>query len=364
MLAVHTFNTLKLLFILLTAVFLSEQVRAEPVLNRSLLDDGRFQYHGYFYKNDVLKHENELREIRKFANTLVFSLIQSSDFTPEAIRHLATGNWDTLGKAVFDDMARRIQLVESLDYVSIGEAPFWPLVRFDRFEEYKNSLQYLEQRVPEFAKLDYVYFWDEPDINSTPNAKVLEKYIAEFKRVFPTVKVTTCYAIAKIEFLDTAVPPSYDLLMIDPYFLSNESRKHAAADFERFYRSRLALALEWANRQNKPYLMVGDAFGSISGKGKLFPTQEISLWYYLISLTQPKCSGLLWFQYGHLDTPEEITGVTLNGPRSELLETHREIGHAILGKSSPVGVPFKVVSPPLPLDSDLIEELSADSDSR
>jgi len=68
------------------------------------------------------------------------------------------------------------------------------------------------------------------------------KYIAEFKNVFPAVKVTTCYAIINEASLDVVPPDNYDLLMVDPYVLMNEASEHAAADFERFYRSRLALS--------------------------------------------------------------------------------------------------------------------------
>lgn len=313
-----------------------------------LLEDRRLKYHGYFYKNNVLGNENELKEIRKFANTLVFSLVQFDELTPEMVHNIADANWDAFDPAVFDGMAKRIDLLESLDYVTIAEAPFWPLIRFDKFEEYRKTLQFLKKRVPQFAKLDYIYFWDEPDINATPGPEVMEKYIAEFKRVFPKVKVTTCYAIAQEKFLDTVPPDNFDLLMVDPYFLTNEAREHKAADFERFYRSRLALALEWANRWDKPYLMVGDSFGSLSGEGKLFPTPETSLWYYMIAMTQPKCSGLLWFQYGYLETAEKITGVTLEGEPKAVMQMHREVGSAIFGKPSPVGVPWEVREPPLP----------------
>jgi|GEM_PF-2561258 len=338
------------LFLLFLTVFATTaSVRLEAAQPKGYLSDNRLQYHGYFYKNDVLGNGKELKEIREFANTLVFSLAQYDALTPEMIRVIADGDWEKLDPALFDGMAERIDLLESMDYVTIAEAPFWPLIRFEKFEEYKKVLGFLKKRVPQMDQLDYFYFWDEPDINYIPGPEVMEKYIAEFKRVFPKVKVTTCYAIAKEDFLDTVPPGNYDLLMVDPYFLSNEARKHSAADFERFYRSRLALALEWANKWDKPFLMVGDAFGSLSDEGdKLFPTAETSLWYYMISLTQPKCSGLLWFQYGYLETPEKITGVTLDGPPQDVMKVHREIGEAIFGPSSPVGVPFEIGEPAIP----------------
>lgn len=337
---------LLLLSLIIFAVKL--QAKPESAQPKGYLANNRLQYHGYFYKNDVLGNEKELKEIREFANMLVFSLVDLGSITPETIRNFSDGDMENLDSGLFEGMAKRIEILESMDYVTVAEAPFWPLIRFDRFESYKKTLRFLKKRVPQIDQLDYFYFWDEPDINYIPGPEVMEKYIAEFKRVFPAVKVTTCYAIAKEKFLDAVPPSNYDLLMVDPYFLSNESRKHAAADFERFYRSRLALALEWANKWDKPFLMVGDAFGSLSDEGKQFPTPEISLWYYMVSLTQPKCSGLLWFQYGYLETAENITGVAVDSPMQGLMKVHREIGEAIFGPSSPVGVPFEIGEPAIP----------------
>ena len=329
-------------------------------MQKEYLDATRLKYHGYFYKNDVLKNKKELKEIRKFANMMVFSLAQYDVITTNMVKDIMNGDMDKLDSKLFDGMAERIDLLEKMDYVTVAEAPFWPLIRFDKFENYKKTLNFLKKRVPQMSKLDYFYFWDEPDINYIPSPEVMEKYIAEFKKVFPKVKVTTCYAIAKERFLDVVPPCNYDLLMIDPYFLSNKTRAHTATDFEVFYRERLALALSWINKQDKPFLMVGDAFGSITKKGKLFPTPDISLWYYIIALTQPKCVGLLWFQYGYLKTQEEITGVTIDVPTKtakanfpvqpikELMKVHREIGERIFGKPSPIGVPFEIGEPGTP----------------
>ena len=326
-------------------------------MSKNYLDVNRLKYHGYFYKNDVLKNKKELKEIRKFANMLVFSLAQYDTITTNMVTDIMNGDMDKLDPKIFDGMTKRIEILEAMDYTTVAEAPFWPLIRFDKFENYKKTLKFLKKRVPQMAKLDYFYFWDEPDINYIPGPKVMEKYIAEFKKVFPKVKVTTCYAIAKERFLDVVPPRNYDLLMIDPYFLSNKTRAHTAADFEIFYRERLALALAWVNEQDKPFLMVGDAFGSITKEGKLFPTPDISLWYYMIALTQPKCVGLLWFQYGYLKTQEKISGVTIDASpkegkshfpvrtNKELMKVHREIGGKIFGKPSPIGVPFEIGEP-------------------
>jgi hypothetical protein len=311
------------------------------------LDTERLAHHGYFFRSDVLDHEDELRRMRAFTDTMVFFLLAHDDLTTETVQGLLAGKIESYGPAEFDKARRRITLLESMDYVTMGEAPFWPFIKFDLFDEYVLALTFLAENVPEIGNLDYVYFWDEPDINPGPGVEALEKYIDAFKETFPTVKVTTCYAIAKEKFLDVVPPRNLDLLMIDPYQLA-EPRANTPTDFEAFYRTRLALCLSWVNQWDKPFLLVGDSFGSITGSGKQFPSTEASLWYYQIALLQPRCTGLLWFQYGEIDTAENITGVTLDGPPADLMALHREIGERILGESSRLGVPFDVGPPPLP----------------
>ena len=73
--------------------------------------------HGYFYKSDVLGQEAELKEIRTFANTLVFSVVKLDEVTPEMIRDIGSGDWDKLDPALLDGMAERINLLESMDYI-------------------------------------------------------------------------------------------------------------------------------------------------------------------------------------------------------------------------------------------------------
>lgn len=304
------------------------------------LDSAKLRYHGYFFKGEVLEKEEELKELRKFTNMMVFSMAETGQITPELIRTIAKGDLDKLDPKIFDDMSNRIILLESMDYVTVGEFLFTPMILTDRFEEFKKALQFLKKRVPEMSKLDYWYFWDEPDLNFIPSAEIMDKYIVEFKRVFPNTNVTACYAIPDKDFLITEIPENIDLLMIDPYYFTDETGEHSVTNFEKYYRSRLALALEWINKWDKPWLMVGDSFGSITDEGKKMPSTDVSSWYYMTALSQKNCSGLLWFQYGYIPTIEKITGVTLDGANGtkELIDLHREIGELIFGQPSKLGL--------------------------
>jgi hypothetical protein len=310
-------------------------------------ESGKLKYHGYFYKNEVLDNKEELKAIREFANTIVFSTFDLKTVTPQTIKALIDGNIDVLGEKFFIDMSKRIDLLESMDYVTIGELPFYPAIRLDKFETYKKILQQLKKRVPQIGKLDYYYFWDEPDINFIPSPEIMEKYIEEFKRVFPKVKVTTCYAIPSPDFYDAVPPKNIDLLMIDPYFFSDETGENTPLNFEKYYQSRLLLTLNWIRQWDKPFFMVGDSFGTIKKEGKRFPTYDVSMWYYILATTQENCTGLLWFQYGYIPTSENITGVSIDDKDSTLINFHKEIGEAIFKTPSQLGLPMRKVEPPV-----------------
>lgn len=312
----------------------------KEVEEEKYIQSSKLQYHGYFFKDEVLDKEEDLKELRKFTNMMVFSLAKIEPISPELIRTVANGDLDKLDPEIFDDMSKRISLLESMDYVTIGEFFLTPLILADRFEEFQKALQFLKKRVPEMDKLDYWYFWDEPDLNFIPSPEVMDKYIVEFKRVFPNTKVTTCYAIPDKAFLQTKIPEHIDLLMIDPYYFTDSTGEHSASNFEKYFRSRLALSLEWVSKWDKPWLMVGDSFGSITEEGKKMPSVDVSNWYYITALSQQNCKGLLWFQYGYIETIEKITGVTIDGANGtkELMDLHKEIGGLIFGEPSQLGL--------------------------
>lgn len=326
------------------------QATQEPVFPYSLpqLVDQQLVHHGYFYKQDLLSQPNDLEFLREFCDTLVYSLFDLEDLTSEVIRNLVAGEFCNLPEDLLLGARERIQMASEAGFVMIGELPLYGAIRFGTETAYRNGLKQLQECLPEIRLLDYVYFWDEPDINDPPDTDTLTRYIAAFKEAFPSVKVTCCYAIGQERFLDVVPPENVDLLMIDPYFPPS-GYEHTAADFETFFRRRLALALDWVNRWRKPYFLVGDSIASIDPGGRSLPAPEAARWYYQIALTQPSCQGLLWFQYGYLKTPEAIKGVKVGEDASEpLLEEHRRIGKLILGDPSPLGLPGTIAAPPLP----------------
>ncbi len=82
--------------LLLVLIICSIHLYAEKGIDMSkkYLDANRLKYHGYFYKNDVLGNKKELNEIRKFANMLVFSLVQYDTISTQMVRDIMDGNMD------------------------------------------------------------------------------------------------------------------------------------------------------------------------------------------------------------------------------------------------------------------------------
>ncbi len=64
----------------------------------SLTDSTRFQYHGYFFKNEAMSDIAELKEIREFDNMLVFSMVRFNNITTEMIGHIMDGQMEIFSR--------------------------------------------------------------------------------------------------------------------------------------------------------------------------------------------------------------------------------------------------------------------------
>lgn len=308
--------------------------------------DHRLEYHGYFFKRDLLKETETLEALNDYSNMLVCSLFEPSDyFALDWVGLMRRGEVNDVAREIFARANERLELAHVAGFTVIFELPLTHLIYHQMEDDYVAMLKVLKQQVPAFADVDYVYLWDEPDINATPDYTVLAHYIDLFKTVFPEVGVSTCYAIASPKFLETRIPPNIDLLMIDPYFLTR-GYEQMPADFAAFWRERLALGLAWIRAQGKPWLVVGDSFAAPPNKP--MPTPASTMWYYQIAMMEPDCVGLLWFCYGTDEFLEEAEGLhafTLDGASEPLVAMHRAIGQAIFAEPLPLGVPWEVMPP-------------------
>ncbi|RKX42170.1 MAG: hypothetical protein DRP64_10240, partial [Verrucomicrobia bacterium] len=135
-----------------------------------------------------------------------------------------------------------------------------------------------------------------------------------------------------------------------PYFLRDYTGGTSPRDFEHLYRSRFATTLSWANRWNKPFLIIGDVFWGQAEGGKKKPTPESIKWFYEIAMTQPNCVGLGWFLYGILDNHEGLRGIKEGDPASEdLLAVVKETGKLIIDEEpSLMGIGWRAEPMPLP----------------
>ena len=302
----------------------------------------RLKYHGYIVLDDVLEHQDEVRKLREFSNLIGFVTTERSLRCkyPEA----RGKEREKVIEAYLKAEGKRIRYLDSLGFTVGWPLPLSNLVEEMNLDEFRRQLRVIEKHLPEMRLVDFVYILDEPNFRDVP-VETLEAFIAAFKEVFPNVKTWFCYAIVHPKFLDAVPPRNADWLCIDPYMFSGQYA-NTAADFEYFYRESLACALEWVNRWDKPFLLAGDCFYSRDPNGKRPPRPETTLWYYQLALTQPRCIGLIWFYYGN--TPiesENLKGFNLNEASEALQSVHQDIGEAILGEPTPLGLQWDSFAP-------------------
>lgn len=316
------------------------------------LDDRRLQYHGYFLHDDVLEHKEEITKLADYTNIIFCNAFNLKDTPGLSLAHFFLSDLTEANDAFFENASKRLRFLDSLGFTIICEYPSAYLIADGNQARFTKNLKYIKSRVPEMEQVDYFYIADEPDINPIPSVEMMECAIDIMKEVFPNAKSTACYALPEPRMLDAQIPKNLDLLMVDPYFLTGYTGNTTVDDFELFFRSRLATTLSWANRWNKPFLIIGDSFWSVKSDGKMRPTAETSKWFYQTALLQPNCIGLGWFLYGSLYTNEGLRGLSFNDPNSaELLELHQQIGKKILhDKPSLLGVNWRVDPASIPED--------------
>jgi hypothetical protein len=238
----------------------------------------------------------------------------------------------------------RIRFLKSHGYTAIVPLPMSDLIDREDLQGFREHLSFIKETLPEMSMADMVYLYDEPNFRDV-STEMLERFVAAFKAEFPEPKVWICYAIVHPKYLDVVPPSNADILGIDPYMIS-EHCEPTAEGFEKFYQAMLACNLEWVNRWEKPFILAGDSFYSRNPDSKRMPEPETTLWYYQLALTQPKCIGLIWFYYGYDAIEDEnLKGFNLTESSEKLIAVHRQIGEAILGEPSPLGLQWDTFGP-------------------
>jgi len=323
------------MLLLLTALTSFANTPKPVVPESGYLSSNRLKYHGYLFVGDVLKKKDELKRIREYSNIIMF-LSTYEEESPYLNITSDSPDRTEAKREFLRKEGKRIAFLDSLGFEIIWPDPLGSLIKAGDVETYKKELRFIKKNLPEMELVDIIYPCDEPNLNDV-SAETLEKSIDVFKAEFPEVKTMFCYAIVHPKFLDSKAPENADILAIDPY-MSTTHFENKAADFEAHYRENLACALDWVNRQDKPFIMVADSFSSTPGEGKKMPVAETSLWYYMLALTQPDCVGLAWFYYGVPIEDGRHAGFELGTASEALKKTHREIGETILGKESRLGL--------------------------
>jgi len=298
----------------------------------------RLRYHGCAFYDDVLERKDMLRKLRGYMNVIMPWSAEHSlrGRYPVSLLSPKAGDEETLRQFLAKEN-ERIAFLHETGFAVMWNLPLSELIRTKRFEDFEKHVRLIKAGMPEIENVEFVYFYDEPDLHPEPGTEDLERFIDIFKKLVPGPRICLCYAIAQPRFYDTVPPRNADMLAIDPYLLDGYG--HNAAAFERFYQGRLALSLAWVNRWDKPYLLVADCFYRPTEGGKSLPLPEVSLWYYQLALTQPDCVGLAWFYYGGKKIESQNLLGLDDGKFPALEQVHREIGERILGEPTPLGIP-------------------------
>lgn len=309
------------------------------VKSSGYLNPTRLKYHGYAYLGDVLKEKTELKKLSEYCNLIGMMTNEAS------LRNKFSEGADEKQKIAFlKSEGKRIKFLKSLGFDICWMMPLANYVKANDLAGFKKELQLIKKNMPEMKILDMVYIFDEPNFTDV-SAKQLDDFIDAFKKKFPKVKTVFFYAIVHPKFLETKAPKKADILGIDPYMFRGRY-ENTPEDFEYFYRESLACALDWANRQDKPFLLAGDCFYSRNPKRKKKTTPEAAQWYYQLALTQPKCIGLAWFYYGNLPIESEnLKGFNFSDASVKLQKTHYNIGKAIFKKPTPLGLQWETFAP-------------------
>ncbi len=338
------FSALFLILLTFTAQTTTMTAKQKTTIDKRLKTSGylkpkRLKYNGYAYLGDVLKEKKELKKMREYCNIIGMITSESS------LRNKYSKDTDEKEKVAFlKKEGERIKFLKSLDYDVCWMCPFAEFVKENDLSGFKKELQLIKKVMPEMKILDMIYIFDEPNFTDVTD-KQLDMFIDAFKKVFPNVKTLFFYAIVHPKFLETKAPSKADILGIDPYMFKGRY-ENTPEEFEYFYQESLACALDWANRQDKPFLLAGDCFYSRNPKGKKKTSPEAAQWYYQLALTQPKCIGLVWFYYGNVPIESEnLKGFNFTESSKKLQKTHHDIGKAIFKKPTPLGLQWDTFGP-------------------
>ncbi len=308
-------------------------------------NDQRLDYYGYVFLGDAMEPQSQadLKRLREYSNLIGYVSQETSMRGKYPVS--AQESNDAEIKAYLKKEGEAIRYMDSLGFTITWPVPLADLIDEMDLKGFRRELKRIKKYLPEMALVDWVYILDEPNFRKVPT-ETIEQFVDAFKAEFPEPKMMFFYAIVHPQFLDTVPPRNADILGIDPYMFSSSYENHDAKAFEHYYRESLACALRWINKWDKPFILAGDCFYSRDPAAKKMPVPEAQLWNYIIAMTQPRCIGLIWFYYGNDPIESEnLKGMNLTESNEELLKTHREIGEAIFGKPTPLGLQWDSFEP-------------------
>ena len=290
-----------------------------------------FDYYGWFYFSYTAE-EKDLAEIASYTNTaFAHSPEQAKILKPYGFKHIF---YHPSERAIIDTFWQR----EGREAPHAGPHGRYfyekeiPDFREKFFAAYRQYLQQLKEDLiaaEVYNDIDVFYIADEPALhrNVYLDQAFLERYVDEFKKIFPGKKCTMAFAEnwdpENNPYPGTGrhfkPPKNMDLLIMEAYFYPPHSPKNTVTSdrdsiktwiYERMPSSKL----NWAKQFDKPIIVVGDA--RLQGNVPLKDCWITET--YNILKEDPAVKGIVWFLYDK-DYKEEsedgqITGAA-NDPR-------------------------------------------------
>lgn len=251
-----------------------------------VIDNPGLQFYGW-YAQDYTAADNDLAELASYTDTLFASDLEQARLAVEAgFRHIFY----------------RYEHYHILEWMT--EIPIEPeAFRASYFQAYRAFLEDLRTRLIEtglYVAVDYFFILDEPALrrDTILDQAFLDQYVAEFDQVFPDKYSAIAFAedpngdgVRRGPHL--AAPPTVDVIIMDPYFWTNDLPCDPAVIRDYLYEGNPNSNLNWAFQFGKPVMLAGDAMLRRDGPPRSCYIDET----YRIVSEDERITGLVWFIY-------------------------------------------------------------------
>lgn len=263
-----------------------------------------FTYYGWVYVRYTAESV-DLARIRTYTNT-GFAVLPAQVQTLDALNFeniIFLFNERAILDLLWKNEGRQLPSVDGV---------LWHDQEIPEYREkfFRAYIQYMQDLKEEFLTagvydhVDIFYLADEPALhrNVYLDQGFLDRYVAEFKQVFPdklgAITFAQAWESTRVAGPHYDPPAQLDLVILDPYFFAVElglaevsCDRDAIRDW--LYQGNPVSSIDWAKQFGKPILVAGDA----QLKDGQSPKDCYLTEMYVLLQEDPDIAGLIWFIY-------------------------------------------------------------------